>query len=69
MPGVRSGHDRDGQPGWPLFDLRIATPDLEIRPMTEADLAEVAHAIPDDLEIDPAAPRFEGLSRRSNSSA
>jgi len=29
-----------GRPGWPLFDLRIATPDLEIRPMTEADLPE-----------------------------
>ena len=63
-PAYDPGMTATGRPGWPLFDLRIATPDLEIRPMTEADLPEVAQVIPDDLEIDPAAPRFEGLSWR-----
>jgi RimJ/RimL family protein N-acetyltransferase len=51
-------------PGWPIFDLRIRTPDLDIRPMTEDDLVEVAEAIPEDLEIDPAAPRYEDFSWR-----
>ena len=47
-----------------MFDLRLTTPDLEIRPMTEADLPEVAQVIPDDLEIDPSTARFEGLDPR-----
>jgi RimJ/RimL family protein N-acetyltransferase len=49
---------------WPLFDLRLTTPDLELRPMTEADLPEVAQVIPDDLEVDPAMARFAGLDPR-----
>jgi RimJ/RimL family protein N-acetyltransferase len=38
---------------WPLFDLRIRTPDLELRPMTEADLTLVADLLPDDVWQDP----------------
>jgi RimJ/RimL family protein N-acetyltransferase len=48
-------------PVWPLFDLRLTTPDLAIRPMTESDLAEVAQVIPDDLEVDPGMTRFDRL--------
>jgi hypothetical protein len=29
-------------PYWPLFDLRLRTGDLELRPMTEADPAKLA---------------------------
>jgi RimJ/RimL family protein N-acetyltransferase len=43
---------------WPLFDLRLASPDLTLRPMAEADLAAVAGLLPDDLEQDPAATTF-----------
>jgi RimJ/RimL family protein N-acetyltransferase len=39
---------------WPLFDLRIRTPDLELRPMTEADLVLVADLLPDDVWQDPS---------------
>jgi RimJ/RimL family protein N-acetyltransferase len=46
---------------WPLFDLRLASPDLTLRPMREADLAAVSDLLPDDLELDPAATRY-GLS-------
>jgi RimJ/RimL family protein N-acetyltransferase len=43
---------------WPLFDLRIDAPDLSLRPMAEADQAAVADLLPDDVELDPAAPRY-----------
>ena len=56
-------------PGWPIFDLRITTPDLDVRPMTEDDLVEVAQAIPDDLEVDPTSPRYEGFSWREQLAA
>jgi RimJ/RimL family protein N-acetyltransferase len=44
---------------WPLFDLRLATPDLLLRPMAEADLAAIADALPDDVEQDPASVTYE----------
>ncbi|MGZ4592469.1 MAG: GNAT family N-acetyltransferase [Actinomycetes bacterium] len=43
---------------WPLFGLRLATPDLELRPMTEADLAPLSDLLPDDLEQDPSATTY-----------
>ncbi len=43
---------------WPLFDLRLTTPGLELRPMTEADQGVVADVLPPDVEFDPAAARF-----------
>ena len=43
---------------WPMFDLRLATPGLTLRPMTEADQATIADLLPDDVEQDPAAPTF-----------
>jgi RimJ/RimL family protein N-acetyltransferase len=42
-----------------LFDLRITTPDLVLRPMREADLGTVCGLLPADLELDPAATRYE----------
>lgn len=43
---------------WPLFDLRIEAPDLNLRPITEADLPVVANLLPADVELDPAATLF-----------
>jgi RimJ/RimL family protein N-acetyltransferase len=43
---------------WPLFDLRLTTPDLTLRPMTEADLGIVSDLLPDDVDMDPAATSF-----------
>lgn len=43
---------------WPLFDLRLSTPDLELRPMTEADQSALADLLPDDVELDPAATSY-----------
>ncbi len=45
-------------PHWPLLDLRITTGDLELRPLVEADLADVVRAMPVDLELNPALPGF-----------
>jgi RimJ/RimL family protein N-acetyltransferase len=46
-------------PYWPLFDLRLRTGDLELRPMTEADLTQLADELPSDLEQDPAATAYD----------
>ncbi len=43
---------------WPLFDLRLDSPELTLRPMREADLAVVSDLLPADLELDPAATRY-----------
>ena len=48
-------------PYWPLFDLRLSVADLELRPMTEADLIPLAQLLPDDVEFDPDATRYPGL--------
>ena len=45
---------------WPLFDLSLATPELELRPMTEADQPLIADLLPHDVELDPAATTFAG---------
>lgn len=50
-------------PYWPLTDLRITTPDLVLRPMTEEDVRGLADRLPDDLELDPALPVYPGLPR------
>lgn len=54
-----SGGDRGVH--WPLWRIRLTVADLELAPMTEADLPEVLAALPDDLELDPAATRYDGL--------
>lgn len=49
---------------WPLFDLRLAGPRLTLRPMRESDLDLLAAELPEDLELDPAATRFEHVGER-----
>jgi RimJ/RimL family protein N-acetyltransferase len=49
---------------WPLFDLRLAGPRLTLRPMREADLDLLAGQLPEDLELDPAATRFDPVGER-----
>jgi len=49
-------------PYWPVWDLRLTVRELELRPMTEADLLPLAELLPDDVELDPAATRYPGLS-------
>jgi len=46
-------------PHWPLLDLRISVGELELRPLVEADLAEVVQALPADLELNPSLPGFD----------
>ena len=53
-------------PHWPLHGLSLCTPDLELRPVTEADLPGLAAQLSDDLEMDPTATRYEGLSDAEN---
>jgi RimJ/RimL family protein N-acetyltransferase len=50
---------------WPLFDLRLTSGPLLLRPMTEADQRAVAELLPDDVELDPAAPTYAGLDERT----
>jgi RimJ/RimL family protein N-acetyltransferase len=49
---------------WPLFDLSLVTPDLTLRPMREADLAGLSDLLPDDLELDPDATRYQVSDER-----
>ena len=44
---------------WPLFDLRLSTPDLRLRPLTEADLAPIADLLPEDVEQDPGLASYD----------
>lgn len=44
---------------WPLFDLGLSTPDLRLRPMTEADLGPIADLLPDDVEQDPGPGQYD----------
>jgi RimJ/RimL family protein N-acetyltransferase len=52
-----------------MFDIRITTPDLELRHLTEADLPALAAVLPDDLEQDPSLGWYDGLSRTDNRAA
>jgi RimJ/RimL family protein N-acetyltransferase len=56
-------------PYWPLFDLHLATPDLELRVATEADQIPLADRLPDDVEIDPAEPDYAFTGRRTRRGA
>jgi hypothetical protein len=53
-------------PDWPLFDLRLRTRALELRPIAEADLSTLADLLPADLEMDPAATTYPRLSADAN---
>lgn len=43
-------------PLWPLFDLRLTSPGLELRPVAEADALALAGLLPADVELDPSVP-------------
>jgi hypothetical protein len=43
---------------WPLPGLRLRTPDLLLRPTTEADLSAVEATLSADIATDPRLPRF-----------
>jgi RimJ/RimL family protein N-acetyltransferase len=50
---------------WPLTGLRLTTGELTLRAVTEADLDLLAALLPDDVELDPDAPRPFGLTGRA----
>ena len=65
MSGVGHGHNYSPKMGnryWPMFDLRLTTPDLDLRHLTEADLASLAAILPDDAEQDPSSTLYPGLT-------
>ena len=49
---------------WPLADLRLTIGELTLRPVAEADLDLLGALLPDDVDLDPDAPRPFGLSGR-----
>jgi RimJ/RimL family protein N-acetyltransferase len=49
---------------WPLPGLTIRTPDLLLRPTTEADLPAIVLTVSADVASDPRLPRFPGLDER-----
>jgi RimJ/RimL family protein N-acetyltransferase len=48
---------------WPLHDLVLRTPDLELRGTTEADAHRLAAVIPADVPHDPELPDLPGDHR------
>lgn len=53
-------------PYWPMFGIRLSTPDLELRHLTEADLATLVSILPPDAEQDPASTTYAGLDDARN---
>jgi len=51
---------------WPLHGIRLRTADLDLRVMTEADLAGLCALLPDDLSMNPHATTYAGLDDRAN---
>ena len=51
---------------WPLPGLRLGTPDLLLRPTTEADLPAVSATLSADIATNPQLPRFPGLGQRTS---
>jgi len=54
---------------WPMFDIHLSTPELELRHLTEADLASLSNVIPDDAEQNPSSTTYAGLDARQNRGA
>jgi RimJ/RimL family protein N-acetyltransferase len=52
-------------PYWPLFDLCLATPDLELRVATETDQMALADRLPDDVDGE-AIPTYDLGGRRAD---
>jgi len=53
-------------PYWPMFDIRLTTPDLQLRHLTEADLSTLAAILPEDTEQDPSLTTYDGLDPAVN---
>jgi RimJ/RimL family protein N-acetyltransferase len=51
---------------WPIFDLRLRCRDVQLRPVREADLPELAALEPEDYEMDPRLEMLPGLTDRQN---
>ena len=51
---------------WPLPGLRLRTPDLLLRPTTEADLPAVVATLSADVASNPQLPRFPGLDESTS---
>jgi RimJ/RimL family protein N-acetyltransferase len=49
---------------WPLMDLRLATGDVTLRPMTGEDVGPLAHVLPGDVEQNPIFPSYGGRDGR-----
>jgi RimJ/RimL family protein N-acetyltransferase len=45
---------------WPPLDIRVRIESLTLRPLTEADLDELARTLPADVELNPASPTYLG---------
>jgi hypothetical protein len=43
----------------PMFDIRLTTPDLELRHLTESDLDSLAAIFPEDVELDPSSTTYD----------
>ena len=54
---------------WPLAQLRLTIGDLTLRPVAEADLDLLGALLPDDVELNPEAPRPFGLTGRAERAA
>lgn len=54
--------EHEGSRDWPLFDLRLACGEVDLRPAREDDLPHLAAIQPDDYEHDPRAEALPGLS-------
>ena len=52
-------------PTWPLPGLRLHTGEVTLRPVIEADLHLLGALLPDDVELNPDAPRPFGLTGRA----
>jgi RimJ/RimL family protein N-acetyltransferase len=51
---------------WPFFDLRIASGEVLLRGVTDADLPFLLRELPDDLEMNPANRTLPALDRRTD---
>lgn len=49
---------------WPLFDLRLRSGPVLLRPVTDGDLSALSRLLPGDLELDPREERYPGLDDR-----
>jgi RimJ/RimL family protein N-acetyltransferase len=48
---------------WPVMGIRVAAPEVALRPAVEADLVALSPLIPDDYELDPTVDAAGELPR------